>query len=145
VGAISKITYGSPTDTWGTGLTESKLISSDFGLRLRSRPRTVTGSGLFTYVDAVQITIYRERPDIPTTSQIVYYGGNTDKWGQSFTLSDINSGNFNFKLQAGISGSNTATVNNVETKVFYSYYVTGSNSQVQEYTSLGVANHRYNG
>jgi len=138
-------TFGSSTDTWGTTWIPSDINSSDFGTYFKCYLEATTTATVSALVQWFNVKVYYTYLGWETSATQVVYGTNSDKWGQSFTLSDINSNNFNFKVQATISGSNTATINNVETKVFYSYYVTGSNSQVQEYLPLGIENHRYNG
>ena len=141
-------TYGGSTSLWGTTWTPAEINSTDFGAYYQVRLETIPSEYVWAYVNDITVEVFYVDSGSGgwrTSSQKVIYGDNHNDWGQTFTREDLVSDDFNFKLQAAITGSTTANVDDVKVKLFYSYFVTGSDKSFQEYVPLGISNHRYNG
>jgi hypothetical protein len=146
---ITTTTYGGPLDTWGGALTLDVLNHPSGSFRLHYEELDAASPNEHqARVYTVERIVYYEAL-IPTgwgtDSYVQSYGSNTTKWGQNFTIEDVNDPEFNFKNKVKFGGNNTANIDEVEMKVYYSYYVTASFSHVQDYVPLGIENHRYNG
>jgi hypothetical protein len=141
---ITTETFGSSTDSWGTTWTATDVNNSDFGTYFKCSIDPGI-SFVAAHVQYVKVKVYYTYLGWQTTQTKVFYGNSNTTWGQNFTATELSSDDFNFKVQATISGSNTANINDVDLKLFYSYYVTGSTAEVQDYIPLGMENHRWNG
>jgi cysteine-rich repeat protein len=56
----------------------------------------------------------------PTMDAVASYGGNSELWGVTWTAADINSSAFGFVISANDGGVDTAAVDFISIKVFYS-------------------------
>lgn len=61
-GTEAVITYGGAADTWASGLTQTDIIDSNFGIDIACKGAPTTGTGS---VDYVEIRIYYTAPTAP--------------------------------------------------------------------------------
>jgi len=82
------------------------------------------------------------------SSNEYYYGGSSDTWSQSFTSAQVNSSDFNIKISASGSAPGTtltASIDDVKLKIYYSYYVSSSAAEIQDYLPASTKKMRYSG
>ena len=143
--ADTTITYGSSTDTWGTTLTASQVNDTAFGfvysMNIRNDWAIVVGE---TDGQACTMTIYyttagsidnvvqlvnasativgdnkASASSWPTSDAVTTYGGSSDTWNASLTVTDINDTDFGFVLSVTTPTAITSSVDYVSVSVTY--------------------------
>ena len=78
----------------------------------------------------------------PTTEAYQTFGGPTDKWGQTWTVAEINASTFGFMFSASLIGSSTtgvtASVDHVRITIYYTEATPPASSVVPQLTLTDV-------
>ncbi len=147
--SATTVTYGGSTDLWGQTWTPQQINSGSFGVILRANITDLSIGGpvtmahvniIYTAINYQIITAGGWAQEYRTVS----YGSPINKWGQTWTPQEINSGSFNIKIQTDYVAT-ASYVDNVELRVHYRLTSSLEASDTQDYLPRGIKNHRYEG
>ncbi|HEY6330719.1 MAG TPA: hypothetical protein VI756_15390 [Blastocatellia bacterium] len=120
---LAWVSYGGPTDLWGTTWTPAQINSANFGAGISAENPATSGLAQIASIDAIRITVYYTVPTGPAgpdtdsatgseTGQIAQTGSDAATASESSSIADASSGTDS--ATGSESGSVTTSVSGVD-------------------------------